>query len=51
MKLYVHVKRITLVKLNAMLKFDRKNIQTLTKYLNHLDIETRTQRIHLHGTF
>ena len=31
-------KEIMLVKRNEMLKLDGKNIQTLTKYLNHLDI-------------
>ena len=35
---YVYVKRVILVKLNGMLKFNGKIIQTLTKPLNHLDI-------------
>ena len=34
----VHVKKIILVKRKNMLRFDGKNIQELTKYLNHLDI-------------
>ena len=64
MKEYAHVKKIILVTRNEMLKFYGKNIETLTTYLNHLDIQkaiqrnpTRSnaynaiQRIHLHGKF
>ena len=64
MKEYAHVKKIILVTRNEMLKFYGKNIETLTKYLNHLDIQkaiqrnpthsnayNAIQRIHLHGKF
>ena len=51
MKEYAHVKKIILVTRNEMLKFYGKNIETLTKYLNHLDIQKAIQRIHLHGKF
>ena len=38
MKEYINEKRKMLVKQKEMLKLDDKNTETLTKYMNNLDI-------------
>ena len=38
MKEYIYEKRTMLVKQKEMLKLDGKNIETLAKYINNLDI-------------